>query len=969
MASPHNPRILIRKAMKKITRLSIFTVALMTLASSCNRDEAGLNPMDQEIAVTLTAGPDRTKTVLDGNVVKWEKGDEVDLVFTHSSKSPSVVAFATGITSSTVTADFKGRISSDILDADSGYDDAVYAYYPSDRISDGKIDFTLPSEQTIRENGTFAAGLNLASAKVSLADIKDDGNASAVFRNALSILRFTLADNVTSVILEGTSSLAGKAPLELDGNGRLVVKSEGEWTSPSTSVTLLPAEGNDCFTGAEVNLLVWPGTHNEMTVTVNTSDFGPVSKTSTQVVTFEPAKFYTLNFNADSETLVQEIEQKLGGFDEDLTDLESRLDQLETTAEKISMLLDQIQSVALMTEYLDNAVYAPYAQLTYSKLKMDIKLDFIVRPANAARLLLDICAEEGNLSDVLCARIDYKDGGLGTLTINDATLNGDILTVVVDAENIYNSLYEGNAIASVALQISDGNTEILSDFARLVPKKGAMMNITTTDDIPVLKGAGLSMGFSFGASDMSNSSIVVENAVGFASTPTVSYNSSGTGFFNASFAEDADLSQMSVDLVLTCGEESDRQTLTFAEGGRFEVETSGEVDYIGGEVSVNVVSSDYTSVTSELRNAGDWIYQTYSGSNNTLTVNVNEGQARSAEVVFTIKSTGSITYTKSVSVSQKAAGSPIDESRYHQDKGSLELQAATAGYTPLNIVIVGDGYQKKDLLKGGKFERSARSAMEAFFGVEPYKSFRDRFRVMMVAYESVDEGLSVENGTQKDTYFKSYYKSSSDTYVNLSGGDYTSVSNVVRNDLGWSDDATYYRTIVIMLINTSEGIGSNAAVYRAAYPNTSTLGEPYASFAFSMVTANNTETSNLIRHEAGGHAFGRLGDEYPSKTWGSDVNDSHDIGWYRNITVDQSLWNWNDFIGRSGYEDVTYYQPNDSYWCPIDHTQYNSIMYNNTNKFNAPCRQIIYERIIKQTEGYNAYSWENFLEYDKRNIQ
>ena len=69
---------------------------------------------------------------------------------------------------------------------------------------------------------------------------------------------------------------------------------------------------------------------------------------------------------------------------------------------------------------------SPYAQLTYSKLKMDIKLDFIVRPAKAAELLLDICAEEGNLSDVLCARIDYKDGGLGTLAVNDATLDGDI---------------------------------------------------------------------------------------------------------------------------------------------------------------------------------------------------------------------------------------------------------------------------------------------------------------------------------------------------------------------------------------------------------------------------------------------------------------------------------------------------------------------------------------------------------------
>ena len=955
--------------MKKILNIFIFLAAL-TFASSC-QDEAELNPPEQDRTVTITAAPDRTKTALEGNSVVWEKGDEVDLVFTHSSKSPSVVAFATGITSSTVTADFKGRISSDILDADSGYDDAVYAYYPSDRISDGKIDFTLPSEQTIRENGTFAAGLNLASAKVSLADIKDDGNASAVFRNALSILRFTLADNVTSVILEGTSSLAGKAPLELDGNGRLVVNSEGEWTSPSTSVTLLPAEGNDCFTGGEVNLLVWPGTHNEMTVTVNTSDFGPVSKTSTQVVTFEPAKFYTLNFNADSETLVQEIEQKLGGFDEDLTDLESRLDQLETNAEKISVLLDQIQSVALVSEYLNNAAYAPYAKQMYNKLTVGIKLRYLVRPAAAMELLLDVCAEEGNLSEVLTAVVYNKNGTIGTITVTEALLEDDILTVVVTPpatvgrDHWLDAFYEGTADLSLALQISDGNTEIISDFANLVPKKGAVLNITKTDNIPVLKGASFSMAFTYAAEDFNACEISI-SSTGFSSAPTVSA-SNGNGHIYANFGQNDDLSNKSITVTMTNGGETQSQTLTFADGGRFDIETSGDVDYVGGEVTFNVGQNDFGSYNINFTGT-DWIYQTNTGSNNRLTVNYNSGAARSVSATVSVGS-GSISYTKSLTITQKAYGSAIDESRYHQTKAATVLQNATAGYTPLNIVIIGDGYQKKDLQKGGKFERSADSAMEAFFGVEPYKSFRNRFRVVMVAYESQDEGLSLQNGTQKNTYFKSYYQGSGNTYVNLSGGDYSSVVNVVKNDLGWSDDATYYRTIVIMLINTSEGIGSNAAIYRASYGNTSTLGEPYASMALAMVTANNTETSNLIRHEAGGHAFGRLGDEYPSKTWDSSVNSMHDIGWYRNVTVNKSQWNWDGFIGRAGYEDVTYYQPNSSYWCPVDHTKYNSIMYNNTNKYNAPSRQIIYERIVRQTEGSNAYSWNKFLEYDKKNTQ
>ena len=530
--------------------------------------------------------------------------------------------------------------------------------------------------------------------------------------------------------------------------------------------------------------------------------------------------------------------------------------------------------------------------------------------------------------------------------------------MVVDAEGIYNGLYEGNAIASVALQISDGNTEILSDFARLVPKKGAMMNITTTDGIPVLKGAGLSMGFSFGASDMSNSSIVVENAVGFASTPTVSYNSSGTGFFNASFAEDADLSHMSVDLVLTCGEESDRQTLTFAEGGRFEVETSGEVDYIGGEVSVNVVASDYPSVTSELRNAGDWIYQTYSGSNNTLTVNVNGGQARSAEVVFTIKSTGNITYTKSVSVSQKAYGTAIDENRYHQDGSSLQLNQAVSGITPLNIVILGDGYQMKDLQKGGKFERSARSACDAFFGVAPFSHFRDRFNVYMVAYESNDEGPGL--GEAHDTYFKTWYKGGDDTYVNYQNGN--AVDDVLRNNLRFDDNA-FYRTVVILLVNTDANIGSTNYLSQTT-GNVSVTGDGYATCSVAMLSAGTTGMGGLVRHEGGGHGFGRLGDEYANYTV-QTVNDKHAVGFYRNIATDLTYWS-NFTQAGYGADKVTYdVQLTDGVYRS---THESGIMWNNEGNFNAVSRQIIYERIIKQTEGFSAYTWENFLNYDRQNL-
>ena len=915
----------------------------------------------------------QTKTAMVGDAVVWEDGDEISLVFTHPTEAAFVGGFSASIEEGTASqARFKGTLNSELNEE---YDEAGYAVYPATAVAaDGHIDFVLPSEQTPRADGTFAAGLNLSSAAVSLADLLDDHSAKANFRNALSILRFSPSADVTKVTITGTSPLAGKAPFMVDfaDNGRLKIDADAQWADAdkSMSVTIRPAGGSECFSGEKVNLLVLPGSHTSLTITMTFKEFGDYYRTANSGFTFAPSKFYTINFNSDEDALIQEIAGDLSDLESDLADLEAKLSQLETSAEKISLLVDQIQSVSLMTEYLDNAVYASYAQQMYNKLTVGISLNYIVRPAEAMELLLDLCENEGNLSDVLSSVVNDGKDGLGTMKVADAALEDDILTVVVtpDAtvskDHWLNSFYEGESRLSLALQISDGNTEILSDFANLVPKSGAVMRISRTENVPVLKGASFSMSFTYAAEDFSKCSFAI-TSTGFTTAPTVSA-SNGNGQIRANFGEDDDLAGKSITVIMTCDDLSDSQTITFADGGKFEVETSGVVDYVGGEVTFNVLQNDFSNPQIQF-NGNDWIYQTTYGSNSRLTVNYNSGSERSVPVSFTVSS-GNASYTKTLTVTQKAYGTQVDETRYHQHKSQAILQNATTGYTPLNVVIIGDGYQKKDLQKGGKFERSADYAMEAFFGVDPFKSFRNRFRVVRVAYESQEEGLSLENGAQKNTYFKSYYKGAGNTYVNLPNGDYTSVVNVVKNDLGWSDDATYYRTIVIMLINTDEGIGSNAAVYRAAYGNTAVTGEPYASMALAMVTANNTETSNLIRHEAGGHAFGRLGDEYPTKTWDSTVNGMHDIGWYRNVTVDQSKWNWNQFIGLAGYEDVTYYKPNDSYWCPIDHTQHNSIMYNNTNKFNAPCRQIIYERIIRQTEGTGAYSWEKFLEYDKRNL-
>ena len=401
--------------------------------------------MEQFKTVTITAGAADTKTVLDGDAVKWENEDKVALAFTHATKPTVVEEFSTTLEASSARADFTGTISQDVYGEGSGYDDAVHVVYPASALTaQGAVAFTLPAEQKVLANGSFASGLNLSSSVVSLDDLRDDAKASAAFHNALSILRFALeGDDVTSVTLTGTSSLAGSAPVVYGTDGKLAIDAGGSWTDASQTVILKPANGAECFTkGQMVNLLVWPGAHTSMTVTLEFKNYGQFQKSSSAAVTFEPSKYYTLDFNADSETLVKELVEDLDALEPELSDLESQLSELETNAEKIAVLVDQIQSVALMSEYLENSAYAYYAKQAVGMLKLDVKLTYMVRPAAAMELLLEICKEEGNLSEVLSMMCDNGAGSFSTLNVKDAILEGDILTVLISGDQFDVNFYD-----------------------------------------------------------------------------------------------------------------------------------------------------------------------------------------------------------------------------------------------------------------------------------------------------------------------------------------------------------------------------------------------------------------------------------------------------------------------------------------------------------------------------------------------
>ena len=191
----------------------------------------------------------------------------------------SVSEFKSTIESGKTAA--KSRFSG-VLDADvtseKGYDEFGYAVYPSTAVYvDGGIIYELPSVQTAHESGSFLSDVNLSSSKISLADIEDDGQATANFLNALSVLRVTLSEDVTSVTVTGSAPFAGKAPVAFDQDGRLRVQ-DGDWTNASKSVTLLPANGTN-FEAKTYNIVVWPGEQKGLSITLNFNELGGYSKT------------------------------------------------------------------------------------------------------------------------------------------------------------------------------------------------------------------------------------------------------------------------------------------------------------------------------------------------------------------------------------------------------------------------------------------------------------------------------------------------------------------------------------------------------------------------------------------------------------------------------------------------------------------------------------------------------------------
>lgn len=293
--------------------------------------------------------------------------------------------------------------------------------------------------------------------------------------------------------------------------------------------------------------------------------------------------------------------------------------------------------------------------------------------------------------------------------------------------------------------------------------------------------------------------------------------------------------------------------------------------------------------------------------------------------------------------------------KYLTPDGTVSLlQQHTVG-RGIKFVIMGDGYLRNSLAAeyGGKstFDTWADRAMEAIFAEEPYKTFRNRFDVYSVAVESTTETFN--GGTALGCTF------GSGTRINGN-------NEKVFEYAGKVQGVDLTQSVVIVILNSTR------------YAGTCWYWADHKAIAYIPTTYNDVkEFSQTMRHEAGGHGFAKLADEYSySGTIPSSEISSYQW-WYNaighganvDVTNDPVKIHWSHFLSDSRYTgQVGIYQGALTYQYGAYRPTDESIMRHNIGGYNAPSREAIYKRIMRLSEGDGwEYDYETFVAYDAVN--
>jgi len=344
------------------------------------------------------------------------------------------------------------------------------------------------------------------------------------------------------------------------------------------------------------------------------------------------------------------------------------------------------------------------------------------------------------------------------------------------------------------------------------------------------------------------------------------------------------------------------------------------------------------------------------GNKKTEVILTIKGMAKTADrregkVVFRLKDKD---YTHECSVSQYGY-------EYGEDEW-ITLQKATKGNKGgINIVLLGDGFNAKDIASG-EYLKDIKQEVEYFFGIEPYKTYRDYFNVYTAIPLSTESGVGTVNTIRYNRFNTTFtggvgLKADYDEIFDYALG----APTVNKGNLN--------QTLIIIVPNSTDYGG-----ICQMWPDGSAIAFcPKSTYGYPL------NTRGVIQHEAGGHGFGKLGDEYIYHNAFIDAcgcsccghvlefNGAKSLGWYDNLELTGKMHSvgWSHLIFDDRYSDIVdIYEGGYMHNRGVFRSEPNSCMNNDIPYYSTISR----ESIVKRIKAYagETYSFEDFVKNDKR---
>lgn len=295
---------------------------------------------------------------------------------------------------------------------------------------------------------------------------------------------------------------------------------------------------------------------------------------------------------------------------------------------------------------------------------------------------------------------------------------------------------------------------------------------------------------------------------------------------------------------------------------------------------------------------------------------------------------------------------------YSADGQVEQLNKSTQG-KGIPIVLMGDGFQDRHIADS-TYLRVMNQAMDNLFSEEPFKSLKNYFDVYAVT------AVSKHNNFGED------YQTALGTVPDHQSMGIKMDTKAVMSYVKRVNEIDSLNTLAVVILNTNIHRGVTYMFYNK--DNTPPIN--YAIALCPVIDSLKSESfRSVLVHEAVGHGFAKLADEYVRSTEGSATE--KEIKWLKEYHAEDRLLNvdsesdpsktiWSRFVTDPEYanENLGAYEGGWTYYTGIYRPSEESMMRSNNAPFNAPSRRAIYDRVMLLALDKKT-TYDDFVAFDK----